>query len=110
MAEYISRNDALKAIGETIPAMGKPDESGERDEMTHAAMEMCADIISVLKDIPAADVAPVVHGEWLKEVYRDPYGADWTRCVCSLCGRVEIKKEPYCNCGAKMDGGEKPNE
>lgn len=60
--------------------------------------------------IPAAGVAPVVHGKRLKEVYRDSYGADWTRYVCSLFGRVEIKKEPYCNCGAKMDGGEKANE
>ena len=24
---------------------------------------------------------------------------------CSLCGRHEMKKEPYCNCGAKMEVG-----
>lgn len=62
------------------------------------------DIYDMIKKEPAADVAPVVHGHWEKEVYVDPYGADWTRYHCSLCGRVEIKKEPYCNCGAKMDG------
>ena len=56
-----------------------------------------------LENFPAADVAPVVHGRWIKEVYIDPYGADWTKYRCSLCGRVEIKKEPYCNCGAKME-------
>ena len=59
--------------------------------------------LEAIMNIPAADVAPVVHGRWVKEVYVDPYGADWTRYHCSLCGRVEIKKEPYCNCGAKMD-------
>lgn len=56
-----------------------------------------------VRDSPEEDVAPVIHGEWVKEVYTDPYGADWTKYHCSLCGRVEIKKEPYCNCGAKMD-------
>lgn len=61
---------------------------------------------TLIESVPAADVAPVVHGHWKKEVYVDPYGADWTRYHCSLCGRVEIKKEPYCNCGAKMDGGQ----
>lgn len=24
---------------------------------------------------------------------------------CSVCGRMEMKEEPYCHCGAKMDGG-----
>lgn len=24
--------------------------------------------------------------------------------VCNRCGRVEMLKEPYCNCGAKMEG------
>ena len=80
--------------------------------MTHAAMEMCAGIISVLKDIPAADVAPVVHGRWV-------FNGICTSC--SVCGsnkptkahdhklaKQEIK---YCYyCGAKMDGGEKTNE
>ncbi|WP_143149460.1 hypothetical protein [Butyricicoccus pullicaecorum] len=49
------------------------------------------------------DAAPVVHSRWIEEVYIDPYGADWKKYRCSLCGRVEIIKEPYCNCGAKMD-------
>lgn len=24
--------------------------------------------------------------------------------VCPLCGRIEYQKEPYCHCGARMDG------
>ena len=54
---------------------------------------------------PAADVAPVVHGKWITRNDKGvismthPY-------MCSRCWRVEMNKEPYCNCGAKMDGGD----
>lgn len=70
----------------------------------------CGELIAAFLNEDPADVAAVMHRKRLKEVYRDSYGADWTRYVCRLFGRVEIKKEPYCNCGAKMDGGEKANE
>lgn len=59
--------------------------------------------------IPAADVAPVVHGRW--EIDAD---GDWycTNCdeVVAICesGRERTYRKPYCpNCGAKMDGGDK---
>lgn len=57
-----------------------------------------------LDAIPAADVAPVVHARWIARSDKGiismthPY-------MCSRCWRVEMDKEPYCNCGAKMDGG-----
>lgn len=60
-----------------------------------------------LKDIPAADVVPVVHGEWIERALRP---------TCSLCGfsgsliDAPISPFKYCpNCGAKMDktGGER---
>ena len=56
--------------------------------------------------IPAADVAPVRHGKWepvLEGVWNlpTPVLVGWR---CSQCGRTEQEKEPYCNCGAKMDG------
>lgn len=35
------------------------------------------------------------HGRWIDKE---------TCYVCSLCGRVERLQEPYCHCGAKMDG------
>lgn len=59
---------------------------------------------------PAADVVEVKHGEWLpdyetfvddSERESEPIQTGW---VCSLCGRQEFQKEPYCHCGAKMDG------
>lgn len=58
-----------------------------------------------LNQVPTVDVAEVVHGQWVEEyVYAsDPH--DRLRYKCSVCGRTEEDKEPYCNCGAKMDGG-----
>lgn len=59
---------------------------------------------SMVSKAPAADVAPVVHARWITRSDKGiismthPY-------MCSRCWRVEMDKEPYCNCGAKMDGG-----
>ncbi len=64
------------------------------------------DALGTVKDLciekePAADVAPVRHGEWLN--------AHHTAIVqCSLCGGMVATnwRGFYCqNCGAKMDGG-----
>lgn len=53
------------------------------------------------------EVEPVRHGQWRieTEYYDDEYSECNTRKVfaCSLCGRTEKTKQPYCNCGAKMD-------
>ena len=65
-------------------------------------------IIHRVRMLKAADVAPVVHGQWeqIKE------WATKAKYRCSVCGReimsavkVNIEKYPYCHCGAKMDGG-----
>lgn len=104
MAEYVDRVDAIKAVNEQ-----------NAFTMTRAAL------IDVLNGIPAADVAPVVHGRWMP-VYeseitgwdpavagRDPIGGY----ICSACKEESIYDcndefvlSNYCpNCGAKMDGG-----
>lgn len=68
-----------------------------------------------LEAAPTVDAVEVVHGRWLPndveqvvDNYISPYyAAGYFRAVnyrCNLCGRVEENKEPYCNCGAKMDG------
>lgn len=64
--------------------------------------------------LPTADVMEVKHGQWLDDIVEGTTvaGVDFKGVVgykCSLCGRHEIKKEPYCNCGAKMDGERKEN-
>ena len=64
----------------------------------------------ILKAIPAADVATVRHGRWIKE------SDGGTRC--SVCNKrvidvtggwyepVDMSDMPYCpKCGAKMEGG-----
>ena len=60
---------------------------------------------SVIKDAPAADVVPVVHGEWIKA------GVGITeRIVCSACNSSKgyFGRPPFCNqCGARMDGERK---
>ena len=60
---------------------------------------------ATLMAMPAADVAPVIHGQW------EPGNP-----ICPVCGGDKFKdldadiwcdwKPDYCpNCGAKMDGG-----
>lgn len=62
-----------------------------------------------VRDMPAADVAPVVHGEWY--LLDDCANAGL---YCSVCSRRVHREEfaykklrsKYCpHCGAKMDGG-----
>ena len=69
----------------------------------HAGESIDADVvISDIKGMKAADVAPVRHGRW--EWCKD-YDGD-SILVCSECGRVCHEEDaPYCYCGAKMDGG-----
>lgn len=58
-----------------------------------------------------------IEGEWLEEPFESMIPATFDeegRLVihqyiayrCSICGRKEHIKEPYCNCGAKMKGCE----
>ena len=82
-----------------------------------AAMEQCNrhsdytawSILNGIEAIPAADVAPVVHGRWVSVPHK-------LARVCSACNRDEPYKfadidaidayvYDYCpNCGARMDG------
>ena len=57
-------------------------------------------VLSLLRDFPTADVAPVRHGHW----GTDKHGFD--RAVCSECGAVyDSGPHIFCpRCGAKMDG------
>lgn len=84
MAEYIERGAFIELVKD-IPMWG-------------SVAAMLAD------SIPAADVAPVVHGRWISFLGGDHIMPErYYRC--SRCGRVESRRQPYCHCGAKMDGG-----
>ena len=56
--------------------------------------------VSDIDVIPAADVAPVVHGRWglvCELGFNDCY-------ICYECGKIAMNDSNYCpNCGAKMD-------
>lgn len=69
------------------------------------------EIIDALENIPAADVAPVVHGRWDDSGrYTFPSGDTAVRCTNCGCALTEseyhLNNWNYCPvCGAKMDGG-----
>lgn len=64
-----------------------------------------------MEEIPAADVAPVVHGKWVKKpVYRQDLHGKMihfcTKYICSACNHESntLSSGRFCpNCGAKMD-------
>ena len=61
----------------------------------------------VINSQPIVNVA-MKHGKWLDNIEQvDTLAAVKKWCnvgyKCYICGRTEIEKEPYCNCGAKMD-------
>jgi hypothetical protein len=72
--------------------------------MTLKEADAYNDLAEDFYSIPAADVAPVVHGRWISFLDGDHIMPErYYRC--SRCGRVESRRQPYCHCGAKMDGG-----
>lgn len=71
--------------------------------------EICTQEIN---SIPAADVAPVVHGRWEHSRYED-CSEQFELVKCSQCNHeayamaLYVRGGNYCpNCGAKMDGGD----
>lgn len=114
MAEFIKTEAAIAIIEEKqkelcpVGRYGRSYVYGSDREKYDAWDE----IIDALENIPSADVAPVVHGEWLRA------DDDWnslTTIQCSLCSEewcfetdddVSLLNYKYCpNCGARMDGG-----
>lgn len=95
MAEYIERAAAVTVCDKQYKeCLRKSDFCGDT-----VAWNICADI----KAIPAADVAPVVHGLWVEHL---------DEMECSVCKRQwnycdnDTNTFNFCpNCGAKMDGG-----
>ena len=94
-ADYIRREDALKGV--------------ELFQCGWAEIEAVqADYIGRL---PAADVAPVVHGKWVHSRY-DRSSGQFDVVKCSRCGlqayamAYHVRDGNYCpKCGARMDGG-----
>nr|DAI51866.1 MAG TPA: hydrogenase/urease nickel incorporation protein [Bacteriophage sp.] len=95
--EYTEREAVIKAI--------------ENDclELVYYTKE---DVIQCVKAIPAADVIPVVHGQWIgidSSFWKPTHSSDIPvfrkTYRCSECGRRTAIAENYCpNCGAYMMG------
>ena len=90
MDEYIKKSYAVDAVLDVYYNTSDIDLSGGKFEA------------AILK-IQAADVAPVRHGRWITKQEKDTFAGYLYSYECSECGRVEQCKEPYCNCGAKMN-------
>ena len=99
--EYIERGKLLGRMEARLKQLRN--DFGNYDHYTDGFDEGCV----AVEDAPAADVVEVRHGEWV--VTKTEHGwncAEYpTEFTCSVCGRTEPKEEPYCHCGAKMDGG-----
>lgn len=70
-----------------------------------------ADLVDIFSEIPAADVAPVVHARWIHSRYED-CSEQFELVKCSQCNHEAyamafyVRGGNYCPaCGAKMDGG-----
>lgn len=97
MSEYIKREDVLCRFtfehGDRIPEV-------DIDNFSNSVS--IKDIKCVIRAVPAADVAPVRHGKWIKQ---ENYPGTYSKC--SECDQRVGGYTPnykYCpNCGARMD-------
>ena len=82
MSDYIKREDAMRAITKVD----------------------CDDVVAKMAvgSVPAADVAEVKHGKWIKATVSSGRES-WECSVCHRRARGKKKNLPYCHCGAKMD-------
>lgn len=109
MAEYIERKVVINRIKEYTLDVYDLDLDDAKQFGGNSRIEnYCEGLYEateLIDDIPAADVAPVVHGQW------EPGNP-----ICPVCGEDKFKDldadiwcdwmPDFCpNCGAKMDGG-----
>lgn len=92
-AEYLDRSSLVARM--KYYEEHTTEESGEHYAYSVALRE--------IRNAPAADVAPVVHGEWIGNK-----GGFWEMATCSMCDEKYpcVGMAPnFCpNCGARMDG------
>ena len=92
MAEFIERSAAIEAAKHAWAKGLEPSQN--------------------IEALPAADVAPVVHGRWIHSRYED-CSEQFELVKCSQCNHeayamaLYVHGGNYCpNCGAMMDGGD----
>lgn len=111
MEDYVNRSDVLERFtfehGDRIPEVR---EDGKDNTISFR------DAKAVIRCVPSADVAPVVHARWVECDWLEPCvhgfgtiryankGLKCTNCVHVFKNDI-LWKDNYCpNCGAKMDG------
>lgn len=105
MAEYINKKELEEAFDNADPDVCESYPYGH--SYWGFGRENVRDVI---RGVPAADVAPVVHGRWIRPRWKNSnYCYD-----CSECGGEAMHRDyqwakdgiyPICpNCGARMDG------
>lgn len=101
MADYIKRTDAVKIAEKYGLANGSV--LGR-----HTGLADC--IARDISDLPASDVAEVVHGRWIdgaEDFTCGNHNAECSICRCYVSWDGCDEDFNYCpNCGARMDGGE----
>lgn len=109
MVEYIKREDAIKAF-DNVDANVIQDYD---DDNGIGFSYRC--VRNTLKDVPAADVAPVIHGTWVEGSFAwdETCGiCGYHEFTCSECGFDTTDKyglSRYCpDCGARMKRGKQP--
>lgn len=112
MAEYIEKEELLRKRPFCVAG-------GLVNDYTEGFCDCVDEARETIKNMPAADVAPVVHGKWVKEPPYKSIGGEYLKAlICSKCnsffvsdGNKPWQMHNYCpNCGAKMDGEEQDDE
>ena len=88
MAEYIKKEDIEQKLQDGLNNL----------VLGHDAIE----VLGMIYEMPAADVAPVRHGRWLcVDTDTEQFF------LCNRCKKKEYWESDYCqNCGCLMDGGD----
>lgn len=103
MVDFISRDEFAKYLADIQYGEAPTGRTGENIDYqngVYAGLDMA---YVALKKFPAADVRPVVHGEWM---YEEPNGANnFKGCYwCDKCHQPISHKKNFCpNCGCAME-------
>lgn len=105
MAKYIDRQALIDQCEEIIK------QEWNKKAAPVSWSDAYESFVDDIEEIPAADVAPVKHGEWFVVEHSNHLNV-----TCSVCraryyvykkGQYHIEQSNFCpNCGAKMDGKE----
>ena len=99
MAEYISREAAMLEIDAADFVIDDNFEGG-------ATLLYCDDVVDRLSAIPAADVRPVIHAQWVRSEDADDGYCSNCKCDMPMCREDwewKYCETDYCpNCGADM--------